>query len=113
MEAEVAGLKAQTNANGDALRDIWEIIRKLSAGESKQDLILYRIDELTRKLAEHDVAETTRHATHEDRITTLERARSESKGAWRVVAAQGALVGALVSGGLTALLEHFLASGKP
>ena len=116
MEAEVASLKAQTEANGRDLRDIWERLQKTTAADSKLELILYRLDELTKALDRHDLAETERHAAHEGRISALEKARleheAERKGAWRVIAAQGAAVGAIVSAGVTALAEHFLAGGK-
>ena len=116
MESEVAGIKAQVEAHGRDLRDIWELLRKAQSTEAKQDLVLYRLDEMKAALVAHDSYEVEHRATHEGRLLALEKTVdaqvAERKGAWRVVAMQGAIVGAVVSGALTATAQHFLAMTK-
>ena len=116
VESEVAGIKAQVDAHSRDLRDIWELLRKAQSVEAKQDLVLYRLDEMKAALAAHDSFEVEHRATHEGRLLALEKTVSaqiaERKGAWQVVAVQGAAVGALISGALTAAAQHFLAMTK-
>ena len=116
VESEVASIKTQVEAHSRDLRDIWELLRKSQSVEAKQDLVLYRLDEMKAALAAHDSFEVEHRATHEGRIISLEKTVSaqiaERKGAWQVVAVQGAAVGALISGALTAAAQHFLAMTK-
>jgi hypothetical protein len=116
VESVVAGIKAQVDAHGRDLRDIWDLLRKAQSVEAKQDLVLYRLDEMKAALAAHDSVEVEHRASHEGRLIVLENTMSaqiaERKGAWRVVAMQGAAVGALISGALTAAVQHFLAMTK-
>jgi len=113
VESEVAGIKAQVEAHGRDLRDIWELLRKAQSTEAKQDLVLYRLDEMKAALVAHDSYEVEHRATHEGRLIALEMTLdaqiAERKGAWRVVAMQGAIVGAVVSGFGTAFFSRFLA----
>ena len=116
VESEVASIKTQVEAHSRDLRDIWELLRKSQSVEAKQDLVLYRLDEMKSALAAHDSFEVEHRATHEGRLIVLEKTVSaqiaERKGAWQVVAVQGAAVGALISGALTAAAQHFLAMTK-
>ena len=116
MDADIAGIKAQVEAHDRDLRDIWELLRKSQSVEAKQDLVLYRLDEMKAALSAHDSFEIEHRATHEGRLIALEKTVSaqiaERKGAWQVVAVQGAAVGALISGALTAAAQHFLAVTK-
>lgn len=112
VESEVGALKEKTETHGQALRDIWKILQETNTTASKLDLILYRLDEQARALASHDAAETDRHNAHETRIKNLEDSRAEHKGAWKIIAAQAAGVGALVSALIVAIAEHLL-SVKP
>ena len=75
-------------------------------------MVLYRLDEMKTALAVHDSYEVEHRATHEGRLLALEKTVdaqvAERKGAWRVVAMQGAIVGAVVSGVGTAFFTRFL-----
>ena len=113
VESEIAGIKAQVDVHGRDLRDVWELLRKAQNTEAKQDLVLYRLDEMKAALVAHDSYEVEHRATHEGRLLALEKTVdaqiAERKGAWRVVAMQGAIVGAVVSGIGTTFFTRFLA----
>ena len=112
MEAEVARLVEKTDTHGRSLDTIWQLLQKASESSSKQDLILFRLDEMSKKFDSHDTEETKRTADHETRLSELEKTDREFRGAFRAVVSGVALIGSLIGGGVTALFEHYLASGK-
>ena len=108
MEAEIASLRTQTDSHKQELRDIWERLQKATIADSKLELILYRLDELTKALDRHDAAETERFNSHDKRIVDLETVRAEQDGAWKAVVGVASSIGAVVGAVAAAAIEHYI-----
>ena len=112
MEADVARLTEKIEAHDRALADVWKILQEAHSTSAKLDLILYRLDEQKTALTAHDLAETSRNAAHETRITALETHNAEQKGVWKTITAVAATVGAIGGALATTTMNHFMFIGK-
>lgn len=112
METDIAQLKATVSVLDRQVGDQWDMLRKISENEKNDQLILYKLEELTKKLDSHDRAEIVRTKAHEERLTSLEQRYNEFQGAFKALTTGAGLLGSLVGGVIVLVAQKWLAVWK-